>query len=114
MTARAFCTQYSVRAPVSFVLATAGRQASARRLDHRCCRRQGEAPGGGKESARSETATADEPSPRQCLEALFRSHLKNGFTFFPMDTSMENDFAEILDELGPEALQDLIDNFDVH
>jgi hypothetical protein len=66
------------------------------------------------DGARLEIATADEPSPRQCLEALFRPHLKNGFTFFPMDTSMENDFAEILDELGPEALQELIDNFDVH
>lgn len=66
------------------------------------------------DGARLETATADEPSPRQCLEALFRPHLKNGFTFFHMDTSMENDFAKILDELGPEALQDLIDNFDVY
>jgi hypothetical protein len=31
------------------------------------------------DGARLETATADEPSPRQCLEALFRPHLKNGF-----------------------------------
>ena len=64
------------------------------------------------DGASLETASADEPNPKQCLEALFRPHLKKGLTLFPMDTAMENDFTEILDELGPEGLQELIDNFD--
>ena len=64
-----------------------------------------------RNEADQETASADKSNPKQCLEALLRTHLKKGRTLFPMDAAMGNDFAEILDELGPEGLRKLIDNF---
>lgn len=58
-----------------------------------------------------DTAPADGPNPNQCLEALLRPHLKKGVNLFPMGATLGRNLSQVLDELGPEALRDLIENF---
>lgn len=59
----------------------------------------------------SQLASADQNTLPLCLEALCRSHLKKGFSLFPIDASMEGEFAQLFDELGPDGLQELIEGF---
>jgi len=56
------------------------------------------------------SASVDGPHPKQCLEALFRPILKMGLDLFPVNDSM-TEFAQLLDEISPEGLQDLIESF---
>jgi hypothetical protein len=49
------------------------------------------------------------PHPKQFLEALFRPHLKKNLELSSMDAGMEDELAQILDDLGGEGLQELIE-----
>lgn len=64
------------------------------------------------DGANQDTASDDEPNPKQCLEALFRPHLKKGRSLFPVGAAIGGSLSQILDELGPKGLRDLIENFD--
>ncbi|MEE8056623.1 MAG: hypothetical protein V3T17_02125 [Pseudomonadales bacterium] len=59
-----------------------------------------------------ETVPADLlSSPKQCLEALFRPHLKKGVDLFPNAVGFEDECAQIIKALGPGGIEKLINGF---
>ncbi|MFT5083320.1 MAG: hypothetical protein ACI9Y1_001362 [Lentisphaeria bacterium] len=58
-----------------------------------------------------DTTSIDEAHSKQCLETLFRPHLKKGCDLFPPSVGMETEFFQMLNELGPEGLQDFMEYF---
>lgn len=64
------------------------------------------------EATVSKDAVPAEPSgPKQCLEALFRPHFKKSVDLFSVDSGMPEGFARILEEIGPDGLQELMERF---
>ena len=57
--------------------------------------------------------SADESRLQPCLETLFRPHLRKGTALFPMSTHMLDGLGQLLDELGPDGLEELIEKLDL-
>ena len=65
-----------------------------------------------KESKSNKKTTSVDQNPMQlCIEAIFRPHLKKGALLFPVDTPLEEGFNQLLNEIGPDGLLELIENF---
>lgn len=62
-------------------------------------------------TASKDTPVGQSSGPKQCLDALFRSHFKKSVDLFSVDVGMPEDFARILEEIGPDNLQELMERF---
>ncbi len=61
--------------------------------------------------ANQTTTASDAPvTPKQCLEALCRQHFKRGPDLFAPDEELDADFVRLLNELGPDGIQEIINN----